>query len=279
MNRATQERGIGLIIPHPGITSAASNPFPSALIRVLQVPILASPMFTEWFSSTVNKWNLTCINVQKKRPLNLRLILKIINFGRMRKKILTLIWVGMFVFATSAQTSFNHAIGLSLYGNEGIPGLMYAPRWNIAKLNDNTTLSIGTHFGINFEVYSESSNSIFVLDLPIMMELNFGHGSHSKNEKNSGQFIGLGYGFSEIDEFGSSEGIVINAGIRQKLKGESVGLRLSYLYNLKSNGGNVVSFGLFYTFKQNLLSEIKETEEGPKKPIRKRSILETIIGF
>lgn len=176
--------------------------------------------------------------------------MNIIYFEKMRKKIPTLIWVGMSVFATHGQTSFNHAIGLSFYGNEGIPGIMYAPRWNIAKLNDNTTLSIGTHFGINFEVYSESSNSIYVLDLPIMMELNFGHGSHSNNEKNSGQFIGLGYGFSEIDEFGSSEGIVINAGIRQKLKSESGGLRLSYLYNIKSNGGNVVSLGLFYTFKQ-----------------------------
>jgi hypothetical protein len=206
----------------------------------------------------------------------------------MKKNILVLMLCGLSAMGARGQSNFNHAIGLSLYGYDGIPALTYSPRWNIQKWNDNTTLSIGTHFGLNFGIYT---NDIYVLDIPIMMELNFGHGSHSQNEHNVGQFIGLGYGYSEIDEMDISDGIVFNAGIRKKLMGESFGLRVSYLYNLRSTGGDVFSFGLFYTFSQTAFSRNDENKENSKandenkensktpKFTRKKSLLQKVLGL
>jgi hypothetical protein len=197
----------------------------------------------------------------------------------MFKKFIILALCSISVYNVRGQAIFNHAIGLSLYGYDGVPGLMYSPRWNIKKWNENSTLSIGTHFGINYGIYG---GGVYVRDIPIMLELNLGHGSHSKNEKNSGQFIGLGYGFSELDEIGTSEGIVFNAGLRQNLDGQSLGIRVSYLLSLRPIGRDIVSIGLFYTFKHDTFSGIKETTEKVEtvKPMyRKRSLLETVLGL
>ena len=198
----------------------------------------------------------------------------------MFKKFIILALCSISVYNVHGQGIFNHAIGLSLYGYDGVPGLMYSPRWNIKKWNENSTLSIGTHFGINYGIMSDGG--IIVRDIPIMLELNLGHGSHSKNEKNSGQFIGLGYGFSEIDGIGTSEGIVFNAGLRQNLNGHSFGLRVSYLLPVRPTSSEIASIGLFYTFKHDTFSGIKEPAEKVEtiKPIyRKRSLLETVLGL
>lgn len=150
-----------------------------------------------------------------------------------------------FLYATSAysQSSFNHSLGLSFYGYDGVPGIMYSPRFTLSKLNDNTNLSIGTHIGINYAIYSGGMN---LLDVPIVMEMNFGHGSDSNNKKKKGGFIGLGYGYAENDD-GNQQGLLMNVGFRRKVFDSSIGMRLSLLTDITFSY-DYFSLGVFYTF-------------------------------
>jgi hypothetical protein len=143
------------------------------------------------------------------------------------------------------QTYFNHALGLSVYGWDGIPGLMYSPRLTLLSLNDQTNISIGTHIGINYGLYT---GELYVLDLPLVMEMNFGHGAHRYNEKKNGGFMGLGYGFMKLDDDNIQEqGLLMNVGFRRRVFDASLGLRLSLLTDITFSFG-YFSLGAFYTF-------------------------------
>jgi hypothetical protein len=159
--------------------------------------------------------------------------------------------------ASNAQISFSHAAGAGLYGGGDASSLaiVYAPRLNILSLGDNATVSIGTHAGAWLAFNSREGASSLALDLPLVAELNLGHKANKDNESGFGGFIGAGYGISRLasdSEFGVSEnkaaGIVVNAGIRAGLIGQSFGLRVSYLFNMKDNAANVLGLGLQYNF-------------------------------
>jgi len=170
--------------------------------------------------------------------------------------------------AAKAQVSFNHSFGANGYyatGGSGW-GFLYSPRLNLAELGNDMTFSVGTHLGLGLSGGTNSQTGAegsFLLDLPLMAELNFGHAANSDSRADWGGFAGLGYGYntmaySENTAFGtvsgssSSSGLVINAGIRTKaIKDISCGLRVSYMINFKTGGSDVFGIGAFYTLGMN----------------------------
>ncbi len=155
------------------------------------------------------------------------------------------------------QISFSHSLGGAFYGGEyaSSPGIMYSPRLNLIELDRELTISLGTHIGFGFSSYSYEGAPTYAFDLPIMAEINFGHGANPDTRSDYGGFAGVGFGISSIkssgafsNEYESGMGIVFNGGVRALIKDYPVGVRVSYMLNLKKDFGNIYSLGIFYTF-------------------------------
>lgn len=162
-------------------------------------------------------------------------------------------------FAAKAQIEFNHSFGFgtyaSLYSGGGY-AIVYSPRLNLVELSDELSLSVGTHLGAGLAGSANSRSGAtgsFILDVPLLAELNLGHACSSNSSVGFGGFVGAGFGYNKMsytDNFGSSDraatGLVLNGGIRTNLiKEQSVTLRFSYM--LASDGkGDVFGFGIAY---------------------------------
>ena len=154
------------------------------------------------------------------------------------------------------KTPFSHALGGSYYigGGAGAPGITYSPRYNFLEIKKELTMSIGTHIGLGFSFNSQDGASSFALDLPIMLEINFGHASDAHTRTSFGGFGGIGFGISKIGssgtfgaDYNNAAGLVFNAGIRAIIKERPVGLRISYMVNTKIDAEDVIGIGIFYT--------------------------------
>ncbi|OFY64196.1 MAG: hypothetical protein A3H98_12530 [Bacteroidetes bacterium RIFCSPLOWO2_02_FULL_36_8] len=158
---------------------------------------------------------------------------------------------------TYGQISFSHSGGASFYGSSlaSAPGLMYSPRINFLELRDELTISAGTHLGLGVVYSRDEGASSFAFDLPLVAEINFGHGANPDTRSSFGGFGGFGFGISKIGSAGAfgadyndAAGIVLNGGIRAIINKNPLGLRLSYLINTKEGFENVISLGIFFTF-------------------------------
>lgn len=153
----------------------------------------------------------------------------------------------------NAQVSFSHAAGMSFFvgGEAATPAFMYAPRLNVVEFGDEATLSVGTHLSAWIVLSSRNpSSNAYALDIPLVAELNFGHGAHPDADSDFGGFVGLGYGISFLggnNNENSASGPVANIGARMYIADKPVGLRLSFLYNTEEEGENVFGLSLFYT--------------------------------
>jgi len=178
----------------------------------------------------------------------------------MKKQILFACFFAMATASAFSQVSFCHSIGGSLYINSETAGfaILYSPRLNLAELNDESTISIGTHFGFGLSgsVNSQDGGSGTVtVDAPLMVEYNYGLAANPDEDDDFGFFGGVGFGYNLMggtdDTFGgtyggSSAGPVLNAGVRVMIAEHPLGARLSYLINVKNNGASTVGIGLFY---------------------------------
>ena len=124
-------------------------------------------------------------------------------------------------------------------------------------MSDALIVSAGTHFGLGFNYSSNSaiSSNSFVLDLPVVAELNFGRAAGPNSDNDFDGFLGFGYGISKMCAEGAfgvgrndAVGIIVNGGIRARIYDNPVGLRVAYLLNFKSGAEDVLTVGLFYTF-------------------------------
>ncbi|HLV70171.1 hypothetical protein [Xanthomarina gelatinilytica] len=183
----------------------------------------------------------------------------------MKQKLIFLIF-----FSSSmmfSQTSFSHAAGIAGYfgtrnANSVAAGITYSPRFNFFRVSENSTLSIGSHIGLGYNITNREANS-FSYHLPVVLEFNFGHASDkTKYENGFGGFIGFGYsidntqrssyyynGFTSINivENDVIKGPMVNLGMRFKFLGKSAGIRFSYLYGTGDfEGGYMSSLGFQY---------------------------------
>jgi len=162
-------------------------------------------------------------------------------------------------FAAKAQVEFNHSFGFGTYASLNSGGgyaILYSPRLNLVELSDEMSLSVGTHLGAGLSGSANSrtgGSGSFILDVPVMAELNLGHACSANSSVGFGGFLGAGFGYNRMtysDALGSDDravtGLVFNGGFRTNLiKETSVTLRVSYM--LASDGkGDVFGLGLTY---------------------------------
>lgn len=165
------------------------------------------------------------------------------------------------------QVTFNHAIGAGAYFNKygAAPAVVYSPRLNVLELGGrgaDASLSVGAPIalGFSFSANSQSGGSgSFAADLPIFADVNFGHAANPDTRSSFGGFAGVGFeynilgGADDYDSFiSSSMGPAANAGVRFLLRERSIGLRASYMFNVKKSGygASVVGLNLLYNFGQ-----------------------------
>lgn len=158
---------------------------------------------------------------------------------------------------TNAQISFSHALGGSFYagGHASAPAITYSPRLNFIQVGEEFTISAGTHIGLGMDFNSQEGARSFALDLPLVAEVNIGHGATRETSSGFGAFFGAGYGISKLgsasafgSDYNDAAGFVVNGGLRALIAERPVGLRVSYLLNTKADAGNVFGIGIFYTF-------------------------------
>ncbi|AKP52277.1 hypothetical protein CA2015_2870 [Cyclobacterium amurskyense] len=167
------------------------------------------------------------------------------------------------------QVSFSHSLGAAYYVSTstiiteyseststiGSPAILYSPRINVVELGEEMTVSVGTHLGLGFSADTSTGSASFALDLPVVAEINFGHGAHADTRSSVGGYAGVGYGINRLGGGSDFDGVstnkasgpVLNGGVRALINGIPVGLRVSYLLNMEE-GGNVAGIGAFYTF-------------------------------
>ncbi|MBS9525314.1 hypothetical protein KI659_14945 [Litoribacter alkaliphilus] len=155
-----------------------------------------------------------------------------------------------------AQVTFSHSAGVfSTNLTSNIPaGLAYSPRVNFLELTDESTLSFGTHLGLGI---TGGWASDLLVDVPLVVEYNFGHASSPYSDALFGGFVGLGYDYMHIESLGdepstlrqSIHGPMVNAGIRAIVLEVPFMLRAAYTLNLNDHQGNptnVLVLGLLF---------------------------------
>jgi hypothetical protein len=180
----------------------------------------------------------------------------------MKKFVLSLLVCCSSVVAFSQ--SFMHGAGITIMvgtasgGKASVAGgVTYAPRFNFME-TESLSLSVGLPFsaGINgsytYSTYGGEENTIgFLLNAPLMLNLNVGAGSTKENESRFGFFVGGGFGYHHsdfnidvTDEYGyayedsksiNTFGPTGNAGIRIAVGShqKNIEVRFSYMKGLE----------------------------------------------
>ena len=179
------------------------------------------------------------------------------------KKLFFLLITMTMCFAGYSEMQFHHGVGANYLINikKGATGsaveLVYHPRLTFAH-SDNMSVGAGIPLGFGFQFQASSfggSGGALLIDLPAMLDLNFGHGSSADNDKSVGGYVGVGFRYIYeriFGDFGGSaqiSGPGMLGGIRFNTKNDlSFGVGVNYAYNLEGKS-NVIGFGAMYNFK------------------------------
>ena len=195
------------------------------------------------------------------------------------KKITLIAAMTLACFAGFSQ-SFMHGAGLNVFvanasgGQTYVNGsISYCQRFNFIEQED-MSVSVGVPFTVgvsgsysanyNSQYGSSSSNTLsFMLNAPVIINLNMGAGSTKEAESRFGYFVGAGFGYhygtyniSDIingDEVGtkfSAMGPVGNAGVRFAVGSGShnIEVRLQYMKGINDVKPNIFSAGAAFNF-------------------------------
>ena len=162
------------------------------------------------------------------------------------------------VLASQAQFNFMHAVGAGSYysSQESTIALMYAPRLNFIEFGDETSLSVGSNLGFMYIFNSNDDRKNFAMDIPGLVQLNFGTAATPFSYAPFGGFIGGGFGYNSIGSASvfnnaatSSWGPVYTAGIRFRIGYTALEARVSYLQAInRSDAPNIIGIGGLYVF-------------------------------
>jgi hypothetical protein len=202
----------------------------------------------------------------------------------MKKIILSGAAILLFSLISFSQT-FMHGVGITIIGsttaqgsNSDIglgEGFTYFPRFNFIE-TASLSVSVGIPLCLGLSTtasssydpygygYSDNSSVGFILNAPLIINLNVGRGSTKENRKKIGYFFGAGFGYhhgdfltdrydqatnSYINSYTSNTyGPAGNAGIRIGVgrQHKNIEVRLSYMKGINESKPNV--FGLAGAF-------------------------------
>jgi len=179
---------------------------------------------------------------------------------------------------TIVAQSFMHGAGFSVLvgtsegGEVSVgEGLTYSPRFNFIE-TEGLSLSVGIPLtlGISYSTeymsyggyYNEGGSVGFIVNVPLMLNLNMGRGSSTENTSKFGYFIGAGYGYHHgdflvddlsgylISESVNATGPAANAGFRIGVGGgqKNIEVRFSYMKGLNENRPNLFGVGCAFNF-------------------------------
>lgn len=196
------------------------------------------------------------------------------------KKIILSFALFLFISTTFSQ-SFMHGAGITILGgytNGGdftyAEGFTYSPRFNFLE-TEKLSVSVGIPLSLGISAstvdsYNSYSNSFnytigFVLNLPVIVNLNMGRGSTKDNREKFGYFVGAGYGYHHGSFIGTADydqngnltssnennfGPAANAGLRFGVgrKHKNIELRFSYLKGLNDKKPNIFGIAGLFNF-------------------------------
>ncbi len=193
----------------------------------------------------------------------------------------------MLFISTSFCQTFMHGVGITVMGsttargnNSDIgfgEGFTYFPRVNFIE-TESLSVSAGIPLSVGISAttsssydyygnyYSDGTSSIgFILNAPLIVNLNMGRGSTKENRQKFGYFVGAGFGYNHgdfltdgiydpvtdtyTDTYSSNTyGPAANAGVRLGVgrKHKNIEIRLSYMKGINENKPNI--FGLAGAF-------------------------------
>ena len=139
----------------------------------------------------------------------------------------------LFFISSSFCQSFMHGVGITVVGsttgqgsNSDIgfgEGFTYFPRFNFLE-TEALSVSVGIPLVVgisattsgSYDYYDNSSSSIgFILNAPLIVNLNMGRGSTKENRKKFGYFVGAGFGYHHgdflTDAYDQNTGTYVNS--------------------------------------------------------------------
>jgi len=184
-----------------------------------------------------------------------------------------------FTAGTSFSQSFMHGAGITIMGgytNGGdftfAEGFTYSPRFNFLE-RENLSVSVGIPLSIgisastdSYDYYTDTYNSSigFVLNVPVMINLNMGRGSTKENRKKFGYFVGGGFGYNHGDFISTADydqtgltsssdnnfGPAANGGLRFGVgkKHKNIELKFSYFKGLNDKKPNIFGIAGLFNF-------------------------------
>lgn len=197
------------------------------------------------------------------------------------KKLLCSAVLSFFIFSAYSQ-SFMHGVGVSIFVTKvpqtdvgAFGGVTYSPRINFVEteslsLSAGIPLSIGmsgNYYYTDMNGYSSDYNSLrFMMNAPMIINLNLGAGSTKENEDRFGFFVGGGYGYHfgdfnviKSDEYGYTyqdnttigvHGPAANIGIRIAVGShrKNIETRLSYMKGINEAKPSIFGMAALFNF-------------------------------
>lgn len=196
----------------------------------------------------------------------------------------TVLFVILSFFLTySFGQHFMHGAGITVMGSSTDgnfsygEGLTYSPRFNFVE-NDKLSVSVGIPLCLAISAstssvydsyggyYSDNVSIGFVINAPVIINLNMGRGSTRENRQKFGYFVGAGFGYhhgdflvDETDPSGynyvgsrslNTFGPAANGGVRFGVgrKHQNIEVRLSYMKGLNDTKPNVFGLACLFNF-------------------------------
>lgn len=166
----------------------------------------------------------------------------------------------------SGQISFFNDLGISYSllkvesNNYSLPCILYTPRMNIAELSSACSFSLSSPIHIGYKIsstkFGNEQPSFFLVNVPVLAQLNFGYKSLYDNEMPFGTSIGLGWAYtfttlkSNIDGSNTALNGPQMSGSMKLLQGESFNICLGTHLQFVVNKSKSIFYGidLFYAF-------------------------------
>jgi len=151
----------------------------------------------------------------------------------------------------SAGVTYNFLVGTS--GIAGTPYVTYNPRLNY-NLSDDLSVSLTSYVSLGFSGSANSqtgSTLAFGVDVPVLVQLNWGHHATKDTDKAFGIHAAAGYDFNILGAAGAGIGMLhglsanvgVKFGIGEKV---SLGFRGTYTYALQS--AHIFGIGALWNF-------------------------------